>query len=98
MIIEAAILNIKENEEMQFEKSFHKAKSIISSMKGFISLQLNRCIEHKSRYLLLVKWHTIDDHENGFRKSAEYIEWKNLLHHYYSPFPIVEHFENIIDI
>jgi hypothetical protein len=28
----------------------------------------------------------------GFRTSPQYQEWKALLHHFYDPFPIVEHF------
>ena len=56
------------------------------------SLQLLRCIETPSRYLLLVDWETLEDHTEGFRKSAGYEEWKALLHHFYDPFPTVEHY------
>jgi hypothetical protein len=28
----------------------------------------------------------------GFRGSPEYQKWKQLLHHFYEPFPTVEHF------
>jgi hypothetical protein len=28
----------------------------------------------------------------GFRQSAAYDTWKGLLHHFYEPFPTVEHF------
>ncbi len=62
-------------------------------MKGYISHQLQRCIETPSRYILLVRWETLEDHTEGFRRSSEYQEWKNLLHHYYDPFPEVEHYE-----
>ncbi|WP_257666994.1 hypothetical protein [Parapedobacter tibetensis] len=30
-----------------------------------------------------------------FRTSPEYLQWKNLLHHYYDPFPTVEHYETV---
>jgi hypothetical protein len=46
-------------------------------------------------YLLLVRWETLKSHTIGFRSSAEYQEWKKLLHHFYEPFPTVEHFEEI---
>jgi heme-degrading monooxygenase HmoA len=45
-----------------------------------------------SRYLLLVSWERLEDHTEGFRKSPEYEEWRRLLHHFYDPFPTVEHF------
>ena len=32
-------------------------------------------------------------HTIGFRQSQQYQEWKQLLHHFYEPFPTVEHYE-----
>ena len=93
MILEVATLNIKEGMSEAFEVNFNQAQNIISSMKGYIFHELKKCIEHKDKYILLVNWETIEDHEIGFRKSKEYQEWKALLHHFYEPFPIVEHYK-----
>jgi heme-degrading monooxygenase HmoA len=95
VILEVAILDIKPNQETDFEEAFGKARSIISSMSGYISHQLQRCIENPSRYILLVNWQTLKDHNVGFRESKEYQEWRSLLHHFYDPFPVVEHYESI---
>jgi heme-degrading monooxygenase HmoA len=92
MNLEVAILNIKQGFSLEFETAFEKAKAIISSMKGYISHELKKCIELEDKYILLVNWETIEDHEMGFRKSNEYQEWKSLLHHFYEPFPTVEHY------
>ncbi|MEO9570844.1 MAG: antibiotic biosynthesis monooxygenase [Polaribacter sp.] len=93
MILEVAVLNVKEGLSNDFEDNFKKAEIIISSMKGYVSHQLKRCIEEDNKYILLVNWETIEDHEIGFRKSDEYQEWKALLHHFYEPFPTVEHYK-----
>lgn len=93
MILELAILNIKKGLSSDFEKSFEQAQSIISSMKGYISHQLKKCIEEENKYILLVNWDTLEDHEIGFRKSEEYQQWKTLLHHYYESFPKVLHYK-----
>jgi len=93
MILEVAILNIKQGLSNEFELAFIKAKSIISSMKGYVSHELKKCIEVEDKYILLVTWETIEDHEIGFRKSEEYQQWKTLLHHFYEPFPIVQHYK-----
>ena len=95
MILEAAMLNVKEDLESEFEASFTKASSIISSMPGYISHELHRCIEAEGKYLLLVRWNKLEDHTLGFRGSQEYQEWKRLLHHFYGPFPTVEHFVQV---
>jgi heme-degrading monooxygenase HmoA len=42
--------------------------------------------------LLLVVWDSVEAHTGGFRGSAGYMRWKELLHHFYDPFPVVEHF------
>jgi heme-degrading monooxygenase HmoA len=60
--------------------------------------KLQKCIERPSRYLLLVSWERLEDHTEGFRKSEAYEEWKRLLHHFYDPFPTVEHFSVVATV
>ncbi|MWV43311.1 antibiotic biosynthesis monooxygenase [Paenibacillus sp. HJL G12] len=93
MILEVAILQVIPGQEQDFEKNFTAASLIISSMKGYIGHELHRCMEEAGKYLLLVRWDTLESHTVGFRESAEYLEWKSLLHHFYDPFPTVEHYE-----
>jgi heme-degrading monooxygenase HmoA len=95
MILESAQLDVKPGQAAAFEAAFDEAKGIISSMPGFVALELQRCIENRQRYLLLVKWQTLEHHTIGFRTSAEYQQWKALLHHFYDPFPTVEHYEAV---
>lgn len=92
MILEVAILNVLPGRHSAFEVAFTRAISILASTRGYISHELRRCIEHPGRYLLLVQWQTLEDHTVGFRGSPEYQEWKTLLHHFYDPFPTVEHY------
>ena len=96
MILEVAMLDVRPGQEEAFEGAFAEASSIISSMHGYVEHELQRCIEQPSRYLLLVRWETLEDHTVGFRESPEYGEWKALLHHFYDPFPTVEHFRPIL--
>lgn len=96
MILEVAILRIKENLAQQFESDFLEAGKYISSIKGYKSHTLRKCIEQRNKYILLVEWETIEDHKIGFRTSEAYIKWKTLLHHYYNPFPVVEHYKTIV--
>ncbi|TNJ46195.1 antibiotic biosynthesis monooxygenase [Tamlana fucoidanivorans] len=93
MILEVAILNVKTGQSKAFEENFKKAERIITSMKGYVSHDLKKCIEEVDKYILLVNWKTIEDHEIGFRQSEKYQEWKALLHHFYEPFPTVEHYK-----
>ena len=93
MVLEVAILELKQGSAKAFEKSFSKATKIISSQKGYMSHELKKCMEQSDKYILLVQWETREDHEIGFRQSASYQEWKQILHHFYEPFPVVEHYQ-----
>jgi heme-degrading monooxygenase HmoA len=98
VILEAAILNIKLGQEAAFEGAFMEAKVIVASAPGFVSLELQHCVEEKSRYLLLVNWEKLEDHTVSFRQSSQYQHWKTLLHHFYEPFPMVEHYEMVLGV
>ena len=95
MVLEVAVLNVKQGETQGFEAAFKQAEPIIASMPGYLSHELKRCIEDDHRYLLLVQWQTLEDHTVGFRGSAAYQEWRTLLHPFYDPFPAVEHYVSL---
>ncbi len=90
------MLEVIPGQEAEFIATMDHAKSLIAASPGFVSLSVSRCIERPSCFLLLVEWETLEDHTEGFRGSAAYEEWRALLHHFYDPFPVVEHFEGVI--
>ncbi|MDD5271832.1 MAG: antibiotic biosynthesis monooxygenase [Methylovulum sp.] len=92
MILEAAVLNVIAGQEAAFEAAFQQASALIAATDGYNGHQLQRCLEKPSQYLLLVHWRSLEDHTQGFRGSARYLEWRALLHHFYQPFPTVEHY------
>ncbi len=79
----------------EFVAVFAEAKVIIGRIPGFRSLTLTRCVERPDVFLLLVHWDRLEDHTVGFRGSPDYQTWRDLLHRFYEPFPLVEHFEPI---
>jgi heme-degrading monooxygenase HmoA len=93
MILESARLDVRPGREDDFLAAFAQARPLIERQRGFGSLELRRCLDdgHGSRFLLLVTWERLEDHTEGFRRSAEYPRWRALLHHFYSPFPEVDH-------
>lgn len=92
MVLETAILNVRVGQEDAFEAAFGEALPLIEATAGFGGLELRRCMESPQRYLLLVQWRSIEDHTEGFRGSERYGRWRELLHHFYEPFPTVEHY------
>lgn len=95
MILEVARLDVKTGREAEFETAFAQAQNIIAAMPGYLGHELQCCIETPSRYLLMVRWKRLEDHTEGFRQSEDYQRWKALLHHFYDPFPEVEHYQGL---
>ncbi|WP_041524116.1 antibiotic biosynthesis monooxygenase family protein [Gilvimarinus agarilyticus] len=95
MIIEKATLDVIPGQAAEFERAFAEAQTIIAAMPGYREHQLHRCIEQPDRYVLLVWWNRLEDHTEGFRQSAEYQRWRALLHKFYDPFPVVEHYRQV---
>jgi hypothetical protein len=41
-------------------------------------------------------WLAIAHHNVGFRQSDRYQKWRGLLNHFYDPFPLVEHYCEVL--
>lgn len=95
MVLEHALLSVGPGQEAEFESAFTEARSIIAAAPGFCGLTLSRCVQRPTTYLLLVQWQRVEDHTEGFRASPGYERWKRLLHHFYDPFPLVQHYEQV---
>lgn len=95
MILEVAPLQVVPGQSAAFELAFAQAQHIIGAMPSYGGHQLQRSLTDPHRYLLLVNWRRLEDHTRGFRGSPQYQQWKALLHHFYDPFPTVEHFQAV---
>jgi heme-degrading monooxygenase HmoA len=92
MILEIATLNVQPGEERAFESALGAARHLIEASPGFHRVELRRCVETPTRYLLFVTWGQLEDHTVGFRQGPNYSEWRGRLHHFYDGPPAVEHY------
>ena len=69
-----------------------KAKPLIAASPGFLGIEVRPSAVSSGTYLLLVRWQSIADHRDGFRRSDRYREWRDLLHHFYDTMPSVSYF------
>jgi len=96
MITEHALLEVVPGREEEFLTAMEKATSLIAASPGFVSLRVERGVERPGCFLLLVEWERLEDHTEGFRSSEAYQAWRAALHHFYDPFPVVEHFAPVV--
>jgi len=93
MILEAATIDIKPGANEAFEVNLAKAQFVISMSGGYIGHQFQKCIEQNNRYLLLIRWQTLEDHTKGFRESDLFKEWRALIGPFFETPPHVQHYE-----
>ncbi len=91
-LLELAKIDIKEGTNQDFEAALEIAKGIISQSKGFISIEVKKCIEQSNRYVLLIYWQTLEDHTIGFRESELFKQWRGLIGQYFENPPLVQHY------
>lgn len=91
-ILELALLDVRGKQNHAFEAALSEALPLIRRQPGCRSATIRPCVENPQRYLLLVEWASLADHDPGFRQSADYKRWRALLHGFYEPFPVVEHY------
>ncbi|MFM9827693.1 MAG: antibiotic biosynthesis monooxygenase family protein [Sphingomonas sp.] len=92
MVLEQALLHVLPGQQAAFEQALEAARPLIAQSPGFHGMEVRRDLETPGVYLLLAKWASIASHQQGFRHSDRYEEWRRLLHPYYDPMPVVRYF------
>ncbi|WP_062517734.1 antibiotic biosynthesis monooxygenase family protein [Demequina gelatinilytica] len=95
MIRESVVLHVHPGREAEYEAAFRVASAIIARQPGHVAHTLHRGVEETSAYLLTVEWESVEAHEAGFRGSADYQEWRRLLHPFYVELPPVPHYREV---
>ncbi|HLU00570.1 MAG TPA: antibiotic biosynthesis monooxygenase family protein [Burkholderiaceae bacterium] len=96
MIYEVADFTIAPEQREAFEEAILRGvNTVISKSKGFIDFQVKRSIESPGRYLLVIRWETLENHTRDFRESAAFAEWRAIVGPFFAAPPSVEHFETV---
>lgn len=95
MILQSALLSVRPESASEFESSFRKAQHMLTGARGYISHELNKCVEKNGQYLLLVQWQSVGDHVAAFVRSQGYAEWEKALSPFYAEEPQSDHYVRI---
>jgi len=96
MITEIAQIDVKPGTERDFEAAVAKARPLFLRAKGGKGFELHKSIEKPSRYRLMAKWDTLENHTVDFRGSADFQEWRKLVGHCFESPPNVEHVREVM--
>ena len=94
MILEVADIRITPGKNAEFEVAIRRGlDTVLSRATGFITHQVQRGIESPERYLLMIWWHTLENHTVDFRQGPLFAEWRSHIGPFLAAPPHVEHFD-----
>jgi heme-degrading monooxygenase HmoA len=94
MVIERVELSIVPGRETEFEAAMERGRSLLAGASGCASVSLARCVERPSRYLLLLRWNSVD-HHIAFTKTPEFLAFRDLAGPFFAERPAMEHFQPV---
>lgn len=97
MILEVAVMTVKPECIKDFEAAFPKAAAISASCEGYISHEIERCIETKGKYYYMIRWESVEAHEKNFRQTPKRQQFRDAIGQYWANPPQAEHFEAITE-
>jgi len=68
---------------------------VLTSTPGCRSVRMTRGIESPSRFVLLVEWDSVEAHQENFRGTERFAQWRALIGGYFATPPLVEHFVDV---
>ncbi|RYX90565.1 MAG: antibiotic biosynthesis monooxygenase [Comamonadaceae bacterium] len=93
MILELADFRIKPGQQDAFDEAIQRGVStVISRAKGFKGYSVHKGIESSDRYVLQIRWETLENHTVDFRESPAFADWRAIVGPFFAGPPTVEHF------
>jgi quinol monooxygenase YgiN len=93
MILEHADFRIPPGKQNEFDEAIQRGiETVVSKSKGFIGYQVHKGIESPERYLLTIRWETLENHTVDFRGGPLFPQWRAIVGPYFAAPPVVEHF------
>ena len=94
MILEIADIRIAPGQQAAFEEAIARALSTVASQaSGMLGWSVNKGVESPERYVLQIRWATLEDHTVGFRQGPLFAQWRAIIGPFFAQPPQVEHFE-----
>ena len=93
MILELADIRIQAGKQAEFDSAIERAIGItIAKAAGYLGHQVQKGVESPERYVLMVRWNTLENHTIDFRESPAFTEWRGIVGPFFAIPPVVEHF------
>jgi heme-degrading monooxygenase HmoA len=96
VILEIADIRIQPGQNLAFEAAIqHALATVASRAQGFLGASVHAGVESPDRYVLQIRWATLEDHTVAFRQGPLFAEWRAIIGPFFNGAPHVEHFNAV---
>jgi heme-degrading monooxygenase HmoA len=95
MVLEVALIDVLPGQQDMFEASYRLGHPLLAGTPGCRSVRMTRGIESPERFVLLVEWDSVEAHNENFRNSERFVQWRGYLGPHFAKPPVVEHFLDV---
>jgi heme-degrading monooxygenase HmoA len=93
VILEIADIRIHPGQQAAFDEAIqHGLASVVSQAKGFRGFEVRKGIEDPERYILMIRWETLENHTVDFREGPLFAQWRAVVGGFFAAPPMVQHF------
>lgn len=95
MVVEVADIEVSPGAEEDFANAFRGVRDVLVSTPGCRSVRMTRGVETPARFVLLVEWESVAAHEQNFRATERFAQWRAAISPFFARPPHVEHFTDL---
>ena len=96
MILEIADIHIRPGENAAFDEAIRRGlETVLSKSPGVLGYSVQRGVESPERYVLMVRWATLENHTRDFREGPLFAQWRAIVGPFFAVPPVVEHFDEV---
>jgi quinol monooxygenase YgiN len=93
VIVEYIRYKIPREKQEQFEAAYVEAGKPLIESPHCQKYELARCVEAPEQYILRIEWDSHDGHMKGFRGSAEFRRFYELVKPFFNDIQEMQHYE-----
>ena len=93
MIVEYIRYRIEADQAEAFEAAYREASVPLAESVHCVDFELSRCVEEPDRWILRIRWDSLDGHLSGFRGSEEFRRFVAHIRPYVPLIEEMQHYE-----
>lgn len=94
-VVEVVTLVAAQGQADALAAAVQKAIPLFQAAKGARTFELRRQVEDPDVFALSIRWETIEDHTEGFRDSAAFGQWRELVMPHLAQAPRATHYRHV---